>query len=99
MQVAKLNSALVFVSSMFLSSNISGQTINRYCEDKVDSLIRSGIDTVIYYQPYIGPMVQEANDCCMIYERQYLLWRKGQQIFVLKHYDYYDIDKNTKGKR
>lgn len=35
----------------------------------------------------------------MIYERRYLLWKKGQRTFILKHYDYYDIDKKSKGKR
>lgn len=83
---------------LLFSVKVLGQRGYSYCISKADSLLKSGIDTVIYYQPVLGNFFDEASDCCMIYDREYLLWKKNAQIYVLKHYDYFNMDNRTRGK-
>jgi hypothetical protein len=99
MKTSSTLKVLFSLAALFLADLASAQIMNSYCKNKIDSLLRSGTDTVIFYQPYFGPLTHEANKCCMIYERTYLLWRNNGALFILKHYDYYDIDKDVKGKK
>ena len=87
---------ILFLILIAFFSYASGQGISSYCKFKADSLARSGVDTVICYRPYFGPMRDEATDSCMIYERQYLLWRTKQELNVLQYYEYYSINHETK---
>lgn len=99
MRTAAILKVLFPLVAFFLPDLASAQIMNSFCKNKIDSLLRSGTDTVIFYQPYIGPLTHEANECCMIYERSYILWRNNDALFIIKHYDYYNIDDDTKGKR
>ena len=55
-------------------------------KEKADSLHRTGIDTILFYQPYWSPTTNEADGTCIIHEKGYLLWRQGTEIFILKNY-------------
>jgi hypothetical protein len=99
MRTSNILKVLFPLAALFVAELAPAQIMNSYCKNKIDSLLRSGTDTVIFYQPFVGPLTHEANECCMIYERTYLLWRSNGALFILKQYDYYDIDKDTKGKK
>ncbi len=78
---------LAYLFVLLASSPVCGQLfIHGYCKEKTESLIKSGVDTVIFYQPWLSPLTNEANDCCIIYDRGYLFWTSGNKLTILKYY-------------
>lgn len=86
-----------FLLLIVLSVYASGQGSWDYAANKPDSLQKNGIDTIILYRPYSDPLTQEATDSCMVYNRGYILWKKEQKLFVLQHYEYYNLYNQAKG--
>jgi len=60
--------------------------LNVHLKEKVDSLHKIGIDTIICYQPPASPTTEEVNDSCAMHERGYLIWRQGADIIILKEF-------------
>jgi len=86
-----------FLLLIVLSVDASGQRTWDYVAKKTDSLQKSGIDTIVLYRPYSDPLTQETTDSCMVYDRGYMLWKKEQNLFILQHYEYYNLYNQAKG--
>ncbi|HTR29508.1 MAG TPA: hypothetical protein VMH27_09565 [Puia sp.] len=77
---------------ILLSNVTSGQ---RWYTKLTDSLTKVGIDTIVWYQPWTSPIGMEATDSVIVYERQYLLWKSKENLYVSQFY-YYTSTYNEK---
>ena len=91
----KLTFTFIF---LLILGTIKGQPINDFCKRTADSLISAGVKYVVYYQPFVSPLTQEANDTCVIYERRYLFWESNNDSYILTHFDYFNVDSKLNGK-
>jgi hypothetical protein len=54
---------------------------------QIDSLVKSGIDTVLFFQPFRLPLYSIADDSCMIEQETYIIWKKAEWVYFKKQYN------------
>jgi hypothetical protein len=61
--------------------------IEPFYKKQIDSLVKSGIDTVLFFRPLRAPLYQVADDSCMIEQETYIIWKKAEWICFRKQYE------------
>ena len=96
MLMQKLLSFFVVLSLASLSNLTLGQYGRSFCNQKIDSLNKLGIDTFIYYQTF-GQVSPDGPECCVIHERSYLVWKENEELRLLIYSEYFNMDANIEG--
>jgi hypothetical protein len=61
--------------------------IEPFYKKQIDSLVKSGIDTVLFFRPFRAPTYEVADDSCMIDQETYIIWKKGEWVYFKKQYE------------